>query len=474
MAKLSPRTLRCGAALLALLLAVPKAASSLERRFKRLKGQTVMITVTRRDQSVANGAGVVLCQADGRVRVVTAYHLFLGPTPGRKVLRRPARTEIRFYGGSLPSVVDQRPDPFRPGDTGRRLLTFHQMPEHDLVLLSFPFSPKLRSTAATMTLRTFLGVGDRGDGPPAVFAIGHRNDSMQSWDVQQGTLLAGDGGEFLHHTAQVDEGFAGGPLFSKAGALVGVHLRRVAGAEIGAGASDLYGQALPVKEVLRAVGRWVSGKCLDNIDLKHPAWGDSPEPPPRGPVPRPPDLTAAKKMKVRGRYGYREELSFKPFRVTRVRRGLAAIGSSRRRPTYEFSFDEADGNLWRGECIVGVKRKGPPTDPDGQITLELSRSASLICKFENDGAESAERIVISEPSRADRAMADAAAVVPIDVAPSPSGGPADYLFHAADQLLGAVELDGDGIVWLHPAASGRTRSAFLVAAAALLLNPDFQ
>lgn len=114
--------LRRGAILAAILLTAipgPAAADKLEERLERFREQTAMISVTRRDRSVARGAGAVLCQEDGRAYVLATYHLLAGETPGdQELLRRPARTEVRFYGDDAATFVDDRSAPPQAGEPG--------------------------------------------------------------------------------------------------------------------------------------------------------------------------------------------------------------------------------------------------------------------------------------------------------------------------------------------------------------------
>lgn len=262
MAKRSTRII--SAALLAFLAAGEVSAGRAERFREQFNQQTVMIRVTHRDQSESRGAGVVLCQEDGRVYVATARGLLAGEAPGGgKLLRHPARTEIRFFDDALPSFVDERAAAAGPDAAGvRRGLTFHQAPEDDLVLLSFPFQP-LAWTAATR--RRFEVGSSRGifaNKEPAVSAVGYLSSSREVWAHRLGKLLA-EGGKLLYHSAPIDQGFVGGPLFNKRW-LIGINLRLVSGEEIGA-EDGTYGEALSVKQLLPAIGKWLPARCQQAI-----------------------------------------------------------------------------------------------------------------------------------------------------------------------------------------------------------------
>jgi len=244
------------ALLLAALLAPRAGAETAERRRERFNAQTVMLTVTDRDQQVRRGAGVVLCQEEGEVYVVTAWRLLAGAAAGegetgRSSLRRPARTEIRFHDGIR---LDGRPpEPFvdeRAAGPGG--LTFHQAPEAGVVLVSFPY-PELPWTAATR--RGFFEIaGSTGifrRRRPPVSAIGHPGSSGSGWARATGELLAGDG-RWLHHSVPMPEGFLGAPLFNQR-FLIGLHV----GGE--------SGEALSVHGILTAIGKWLPARCQESI-----------------------------------------------------------------------------------------------------------------------------------------------------------------------------------------------------------------
>lgn len=227
-----------------------------------LKAQTVMITVTRADQPAEHGSGVVLCQDDETVYVLTAHHVLAGKSKqpsGKNPLRlkRIEEAEISFFGNSPPPV-------------GKDALTVYQVAKEDLLLLSFPMEQKLAPTplAAPAVVDEEAAEDDR----PAVVAVGYWKDQAQTWVDRTGTLLPG-GGRLLHHSADIAEGFSGGPLFNEAGALVGINIERVAGAAIGAEPGSWFGEALVVEQMLPAIDKWVPAKCLRSdaelSDLAH-------------------------------------------------------------------------------------------------------------------------------------------------------------------------------------------------------------
>ena len=571
MARRSPGRLRRGAALLGAvlstcLLAGQAAADKAEQRLERFKEQTVMITVTHRDRSVVHGAGVVLCQEFGRAYVATAYQLLAAEMAGgRRVLRRPARTEIRFFDDSLPSFVDQRADPPAPGAAGPRRgvtlykhgefhgpsetfyeddpdlsdnaigndtvssvrvdpgceavlfehseyrgrsttldyeaerlwftevgrdeisslkvscraidekgLTFHQAPEAGLVLLSFP-APELKWTAASRRGIFESGSSSFTRKQPIVSAVGYRDSSRESWAHRSGKLLPG-GGRLLRHSVPIEQGFVGGPLFNKR-SLIGVNLRMAAG-EIGTATGETYSEALSVKQILPAIGKWLPTRCQKwirfRVDLFLPPPTDSPL-----------SLLVAQadELKVKNRMSFSEELRFGSYRVTRVQRRSIETGS-RWQQAYNFSFAESKESTWEGKCILGEDTENAKAELDWAFRLELSVSTSLICEFKKSGGAVNGRIVMREHAGSDPSAQVAGAESTLEISivdaqedsaekPLPDDAPAAYMFFIADQAIGAVETAADGTVWLHPSAVGETRSAFLVASAAMLLNPDF-
>ncbi len=258
--RFSPYTPFFSAAALALVLAGQAAAGPV-KRLERFKEQTAMITVTYSDRSLVHGAGVVLCQDQGRVQVLTAYDLFAGE--GAAAGSYPSRTEIRFYGEGIAPVAGEM--------AGGNSVTLHRT--DNLALLSLALSQPLPSTAGSHSGGFF---SYRLHRQPAVVAVGHPRSSGEAWISRQGKLVAGAGG-LLRHTASIDEGFVGGPLFNKRW-LIGMNLRRSEGELTGAGVDQPYGEAMSIREILPRVAQWLSPRCRNSLEVM--ISGFMPEPAP--------------------------------------------------------------------------------------------------------------------------------------------------------------------------------------------------
>ncbi|MCP3959600.1 MAG: SH3 domain-containing protein [bacterium] len=247
-------------------MAAAPAAAAEEDLLDTLKAQTVMITVDRADQATEFGSGVVLCQDEQQVFVLTAHHVLAGKSPegsGRKTLRlRKIKAKVMFYGGDTEVGFDGRTKVMSYGDqeVGRDKFVVHQVPGDDLLLLEFPIVPVL-PTKTTLEAPARVADGTLQEDGPEVISVGYWKDQSEAWANRPGNLLAG-GGKLVHHSGQIAEGFSGGPLFNRAGSLVGINIQRVRGEEIGARIGDFYGKALVVEEVLPAIDKWIPSDCL--------------------------------------------------------------------------------------------------------------------------------------------------------------------------------------------------------------------
>ncbi len=470
MASLSPRKIGCVAAFLGTLVAAQDAADNPERQLTRLKRQTVMITVTLRDGTMEHGAGVVLCQKSGRGHVLTTYRVLAGEMPGvRRSLRRPARTVIRFYDDTIPAVIDDRA-------TGKRVVTFQQMPDQGLVLLSFSLRSKLKATA---TLGRPIRREQEGD--QVIFTVGYRKSSMETWAEERGTLLTEDD-RFLRHSVPVADGFFGGPVFNHEGALIAINTERVARQAQGEEASGWYGQALSVEEVLPAIDKWVPARCLRASSLKETFAEFRLNAKGRARETLPQILRAeAEKMRVKGRESFSEKIRFGSYQVTHLKRGVLTEGS-RTKQQYAFSLAGTGGGPWDGECTVGAQRRQAPTEPGPDIRLELGEKPSLACSFNSHDGEMIESILITDPAdpnsppsataRHSHIRAERVGMRFYGARKSQPMHEFGYAFFEEDRALGAVTLTRGGAVWLHPSVTGKTRTACVLASAAILLNPD--
>lgn len=222
-----------------------------------LKEKTVMITVQfNKGQPPEQGAGVVLCQQDDKVWILTANHVFAGKSTQAWQQVRPSQIEsatISFYRNSPAPVTADSAFLRRPG-------LFYTFKPEDLLLLAIPLTERLPSTAA---LASPPSEGDQ----QTVVTFGYPAERGASWEQAGGELLSGSTAtsKFLYHTAEVHEGFSGGPLFNAAGELIGINVQRIPGEQAPGGkAGAWYGmaQALDHQEVLAVLDKWVPARCL--------------------------------------------------------------------------------------------------------------------------------------------------------------------------------------------------------------------
>ena len=248
--------------LLVFALAAAQAAAQDEgegsKKFDRSMQQTVTIRVTDSGGDVEHGSGVVLCQQPtergNEVFVLTAHHVLAGKNKsgsGKNPLRmrRLSAVEISFYGSSPPSV-------------GKDSLIVRQVPDEDLLLLSFPVRGSALESA-TLDSAVLPDEETVEDDWPAVHSIGYWKKEAKAWQPRPGALRPG-AGRLIHHTGDVAEGFSGGPLFNEAGSLIGINIERVRGNEIGAD-ERWYGEALEMDHILPLIHKWVPAVCVKSV-----------------------------------------------------------------------------------------------------------------------------------------------------------------------------------------------------------------
>jgi hypothetical protein len=236
---------------------VVAAAAPAQELADELKEKTVMITVEfSKGQPPEQGSGVVLCQQDDKVWILTANHVFAGKSTAaweQVRLSRIASATISFYRNSpAPIVADSA---FLRGQAA-----FYTFKPEDLLLLAVPLAERLPSAA---TLAPPPSEGDE----QTVVSVGYRADRGASWAGAGGELVSGSAAtsKFLYHTGDVHEGFSGGPVFNAAGELVGINVQRVPGEQTPDGeAGAWYGmaQSLDHQDVLAVLDKWVPARCL--------------------------------------------------------------------------------------------------------------------------------------------------------------------------------------------------------------------
>lgn len=437
-----------------------------------LKELAVMITVTFDDESEEHGAGVVLCQENRQAYVLTAHHVLAGKEPegAERTLRLPVRLEIRFLHESVPSVAADLA-------SGASPVVVHRVADEDLDLLSVPGLRKLKVTVAKETLHLhpaidayLQGASAPGVRPaewaravePRIVAIGYRKSPMETWAVERGTLLPGDG-RLFRHSAAIVEGFSGGPLFHESGALIGLNLELIAGEEIGAEADTYYGEALAIDDVLPRIGPWLPERCLRNMEEEIERHHDA--------MAATVFFATADEMKKAGSRG---KFRFGPYRITGAHGiWIPTLGSNMKRK-FKFSFDESNGSLWQGKCTEIFKTIGEEQESSDAATglEEVMNDYALSCALERrDTAETVE-LVLHERKIGDNVEgAGTAGAVRIETAVIRAE--ASYVLHADNRILGAVTAEPTS-VWLDPSVKGETRSTCVLIAAALLLHSGFE
>lgn len=230
-----------------------------------LRGQTVMITVTRspegEDQFDENGSGVILCQDEDHAYILTARHVLFGTSlPGRMApgLRDVTRIQVSFFKDVAPALTEDR-------TKQEEVFTIQQAgTERDLLLLTAPVARILPVTASlgSATAKDALGKDTQ------VVAIGYRpgeGSQTESWALEKGAIRVRGTG-LIHHSAIITKGFSGGPLFDAGGALVGINIEIGDRSEPDTGLTIPHGHALPIEEVVATVDKWIPATCLRSLD----------------------------------------------------------------------------------------------------------------------------------------------------------------------------------------------------------------
>ncbi|HBL28127.1 MAG TPA: hypothetical protein DD490_14940 [Acidobacteria bacterium] len=222
-----------------------------------LKKLTVQIQVQREGEDAPEfGSGVVLCSQDDFVYIVTAYHVIYERQPGaiRGSRSNVIQTEARFFQVAEPVVETQ-------GDLDRKQPRFepYPVPEKDLLLLTLDMRKELpHATPGQLPTAVTLNTADW-----EVRAIGYAKETRKGekeWVERKGAILRRDG-DFLNHSAQLEEGFSGGPLFDKAGGLLGINIQFI---KDPADESRRIGQAVPIDQVREAFSKKLPASCWGN------------------------------------------------------------------------------------------------------------------------------------------------------------------------------------------------------------------
>jgi hypothetical protein len=183
-----------------------------------LKASTVRITVEHGVGEIETGAGIILCQSGGRVDVLTAKHVVSGVglvdaygAPTGRPFGDVRKVEVAFYRNLL------RPMLVAPHDVLKA--------EHDdlAILILRGVEERLRTAA--------IGASDTIAATQEVQSVGHHSALRDGdWWWTDGKVR--QTGRFLLHSAGfgsagVAGGFSGGPLYNRAGEVVGINVQRL-------------------------------------------------------------------------------------------------------------------------------------------------------------------------------------------------------------------------------------------------------
>ena len=195
-----------------------------------LNRTTVRITV-KTGSSHSVGSGIVVCQRDGQAFILTARHVIYGSQTNR--IASSAPIEIEFFQNRWPQINGTRRD-FKARFASTKDLALIRVPTGNRRLDTIP-------VAGSASLKPLQ----------EIYTTGHPVGSQRSWLPRKGTI--NEIGELILYTANVGEGYSGGPLVNSAGALIGINTRIEKSTGV---------HAIPVDEVLRTLRPWMDLSCL--------------------------------------------------------------------------------------------------------------------------------------------------------------------------------------------------------------------
>lgn len=226
-----------------------------------LKNQTVQIRVYREDAEPDYGSGVILCQREELAYILTAHHVLYGTAQGggRKLSRRDVRkTEISFHRELAATIVEDR-------DQGEDRISVSPVPAKDLVLLTVAVPTRLPNAAPGRIPPNADLTAEAGLHGFLVMAVGYAQENAKGWVERTGAMSRRED-MFLMHTAQIEKGFSGGPLFDESGALVGLNVRYASTAATG---EDHFGGreglTLAIDEIINSIDGWLPAGCIQSV-----------------------------------------------------------------------------------------------------------------------------------------------------------------------------------------------------------------
>ncbi len=229
--------------ILALALPVAGAADT-----ELLKASTVKITVEH-DEGTSTGSGIILCQQDGRLDILTAKHVLTG----QGLVDASGERSPRFRGVEAFRVAFYRNSPL-PIHAPVGAAVVQKAEFKDLALLT------VDGIDASLT-RVTLGESTPLRSGVEVESVGHLD---VDWDWTRGTVRSV--GEFIRHSSDIDRGHSGGPLFNAAGELVGLNLQEY---------RDVA-RAMPIEEAMLTVRRWIDPRCVGEAESEESPATDNP------------------------------------------------------------------------------------------------------------------------------------------------------------------------------------------------------
>ncbi len=230
-------------AILAGLIAVGATAIAMLQSIRKpavveaLKASTVKITVEH-SEGTSTGSGIILCQQDGRLDILTAKHVLTG----QGLVDDSGERSQRFRGVESYQVAFFRNSPL-PIRAPAGAAIVQKAEYKDLALLT------LAGVDAPVAM-VRIGESAALRSGVEVESVGHLD---VDWDWTRGEVRSV--GEFIRHSSDIDRGHSGGPVFNAAGEVVGLNLQKYRG----------VARAIPIEEAMLTVRRWIDPRCAGGV-----------------------------------------------------------------------------------------------------------------------------------------------------------------------------------------------------------------
>ncbi len=224
---------------LVLALALPAAGGA---DTELLKASTVKITVEH-SEGTSTGSGIILCQQDGRLDILTAKHVLTG----QGLVDDSGERSPRFRGVKAHRVAFHRNSP-PPVHAPLGTAIIRKAEFKDLALLTL-----IGVDAPVTTVRVGDSTALRAG--VEVESVGHLD---VDWDWTRGTVRSV--GEFIRHSSDIDRGHSGGPVFNAAGEVVGLNLQEFRG----------VARAMSIEEAMSTIREWIDPRCATRLTAAPP------------------------------------------------------------------------------------------------------------------------------------------------------------------------------------------------------------